>query len=199
MDPNLDLHSFCFRGFIFVLSYWGPSTKDVRKFFPIFDPYPPHVCNRLHFKDPSLKRTSANWKFDPPPTYTLCVEWDFMRTLFEKRRKLGTIKLKIEGEMEPFYKIYFCLRSTIMGRHFESLIGNVSWLFQKICRRLHSWDPSPLMSANVCNWVPPPPLKAADVLCGWPLTVNWSNLPFFLQVQSNCIFFQVVTCKYCSA
>ena len=25
------------------------------------------------------------------------------------------------------------------------------------------------MSANVCNWEPPPPLKTADVLCGWPL------------------------------
>ena len=51
--------------------YWakGPSTKYVRKFFPIFDPYPPHVCNRLHFKDPSLKRMSANREFDPPPPF----------------------------------------------------------------------------------------------------------------------------------
>ena len=30
--------------------------------------------------------------------------------------------------------------------------------------------PPPLMSANVCNWVPPPPLKIADVLCGRPLS-----------------------------
>ena len=29
---------------------------------------------------------------------------------------------------------------------------------------------TPLESANVCNWVPPPPLKSADVLCGRPLT-----------------------------
>ena len=43
----------------------GPSTKDVRKFSSIFDPYPPHVCTRLQFKDPSLKRTSANQEFDP--------------------------------------------------------------------------------------------------------------------------------------
>ena len=50
----------------------GPSTKDVRKYFPIFDPYPPHVCNRLHFKDPSLKRTSANQEFDPPPPQLSC-------------------------------------------------------------------------------------------------------------------------------
>ena len=48
-------------------SHKGPSIKDVRNFFPIFDPYPPHVCNRLHLKDPSLKRTSANREFDPPP------------------------------------------------------------------------------------------------------------------------------------
>ena len=25
------------------------------------------------------------------------------------------------------------------------------------------------MAANVCNWVPPPPLKIAEVLCGRPL------------------------------
>ena len=36
--------------------------------FPYFDPYPPHICNRLHFKYPSLKRTSTNWEFDPPPS-----------------------------------------------------------------------------------------------------------------------------------
>ena len=30
--------------------------------------------------------------------------------------------------------------------------------------------PPPLMSAYVCNWVPPSPLKTADVLCGRPLT-----------------------------
>ena len=38
------------------LCYLGAVHKDVRNFPPIFDPYPPHVCNRLHFKDPSLKR-----------------------------------------------------------------------------------------------------------------------------------------------
>ena len=32
-----------------------------------------------------------------------------------------------------------------------------------------SETPPPLESANVCNWVPPPPLKIADVLCGRPL------------------------------
>ena len=42
---------------------WGPSIKDV----VIFKPYPPRVCNCLHFKDPSLKRMSANQEFDPPP------------------------------------------------------------------------------------------------------------------------------------
>ena len=51
---------------IFILRK-GPSTKDVRTFFSIFDPYPPHVCNRLHFEDPSLKRMSANREFAPPP------------------------------------------------------------------------------------------------------------------------------------
>ena len=34
-------------------------------FSHIFDHYPPHVCIRLHFKDPSLKRMSANWEFNP--------------------------------------------------------------------------------------------------------------------------------------
>ena len=28
----------------------GPSTKEVHRFSPIFDPYPPHVCNCLYFK-----------------------------------------------------------------------------------------------------------------------------------------------------
>ena len=35
------------------------STKDVPKFSTIFDPYPPHVCNHLQFKDPFLKRMSS--------------------------------------------------------------------------------------------------------------------------------------------
>ena len=35
-------------------------------FSHIFDHYPPHVCIRLHFKDPSLKRMSANREFNPP-------------------------------------------------------------------------------------------------------------------------------------
>ena len=51
------------------------STKEVRRFSPIFDPYPPHFCNRLHFKYPSLKRTSANWEFDPPPSTFMYVIW----------------------------------------------------------------------------------------------------------------------------
>ena len=29
----------------------------------------------------------------------------------------------------------------------------------------------PLLSANVCNWIPPPPLKVADGLCGRPHSV----------------------------
>ena len=65
---KLDILSKC-KSCIAKIWSKGPSTKDVRKFFPIFDPYPPHVCNCLHFKDPSLKRTSANQKFDPPPLH----------------------------------------------------------------------------------------------------------------------------------
>ena len=44
----------------------GPVHKGRPQIFPFFDPYPSHVCNRLHFKYPSQNRTSANWEFDPP-------------------------------------------------------------------------------------------------------------------------------------
>ena len=41
----------------------GRPQRTSAIFPSIFDPYPPHVCNRLQFKDPSLKRTSANLNF----------------------------------------------------------------------------------------------------------------------------------------
>ena len=40
--------------------------------------------------------------------------------------------------------------------------------------------PPPLMSANVCNWVPPPPLKVVDVLCGRPLGEIYKAYLFLL-------------------
>ena len=52
-----------------------------------------------------------------------------------------------------------------MGRNFEFLIGNVSWLFQKICRRLHSWDPSPPHVCKCLQLGTPSPPKS----CGRPL------------------------------
>ena len=64
--------------------------------------------------------------------------------------------------------IYFFLKSK-NGKIFRVFDRDLSWLVLKKCRHLHSSDPSPLESGNVCNWIPPPPLKIADVLCGRPL------------------------------
>ena len=38
--------------------------------------------------------------------------------------------------------------------------------------------PTPLVSANVGNLTPPPPLKMADVLCGRPLSIGLPVLEF---------------------
>ena len=39
--------------------------------------------------------------------------------------------------------------------------------------------PPPLMSANVCNWVPPPPQKLRTSFVDGPLDDLLSKLPFF--------------------
>ena len=79
-----------------------------------------------------------------------------------KTRKVGTTRWSLlsRGNGATLCDTFFFLKAQ-MVKIVDFLIG--------ISRRLHSSDPSPLMSANVCNWVPPPPLKIADVLCGWPL------------------------------
>ena len=68
-----------------------------------------------------------------------------------------------------------------MARNFEFLIGNVYWLFKKMQTSAFLRPLPPLMSANVCNWVPPPPLKIADVLCGRPLRQHTFELHMRLE------------------
>ena len=64
--------------------------------------------------------------------------------------------------------------------------------------------PSPLMSANICNWVPPPPLKVEDVLCGRPLgaillnqklshAINYHHMKYWIK-KRNLVHIVLTVC-----
>ena len=95
------IEEYQFRSTFFVIDIFdkGPSAKDVRRFSPIFGPYPPHVCNCLHFKYPSLKRMSANREFTPYPSHKLVM--NFFAVSYSK--------LALESKVSTYLNSSFCL------------------------------------------------------------------------------------------
>ena len=67
-----------------------------------------------------------------------------------------------------------------MVQNFEFLIGICPGYFQENADVCIPQTPPPHKSSNVCNWVPTPPIKIADVLCGRPLSIVAVHKVFFL-------------------
>ena len=98
--------------------YIRGRSQRTSAIFPLFlIQYPPHVCNCPQFKDPSLKRTSANREFDPPPLNFQFLKISKIQPCHGKTRKVGTTRWSLlsRGNGATLYDIIFFLKAQMVN------------------------------------------------------------------------------------